>query len=150
MTLIMNDRRLYWIWFHMLSRCYKPTTPSYKDYGAKGITVHSSWHQFPYFEAWARASGYESHLTINRIDNSKGYGPANCDWITKEEQCRNRDSNHLMPDGSLAVDAARANGIKNTTFCNRIKRGWSVENAVSVPPNKKPKKLDINQTKENE
>ena len=143
MTLIMNDRRLYWIWSHMLSRCYKPTNASYADYGERGITVCDQWHQFPYFESWARASGYESHLTLNRVDNNKGYSPSNCDFITKEEQCRNRLSNHLMPDGSLAIDTARINGIKGTTFCNRIKRGWATTDAVSIPPHKKHKKVKV-------
>ena len=29
-------------------------------------------------------------LTIDRIDNTKGYYPANCKWLTRKEQSQNR------------------------------------------------------------
>ncbi len=35
-------------------------------------------------------NGYRKELTIDRIDNEKGYSPDNCRWVTIEEQSRNR------------------------------------------------------------
>lgn len=35
-------------------------------------------------------NGYTDELTIDRIDNDKGYSPDNCRWITIEEQQANK------------------------------------------------------------
>ena len=35
-------------------------------------------------------NGYRKELTIDRIDNEKGYSPDNCRWVTWAEQSRNR------------------------------------------------------------
>jgi hypothetical protein len=44
------------------------------------------------FKAWALANGYRDELSLDRIDNSKGYSPDNCRWVTDLEQQRNRTS----------------------------------------------------------
>ena len=45
------------------------------------------------FYNWSLDNGYNDSLTIDRIDNSKGYSPENCRWVTKEEQQRNKTNN---------------------------------------------------------
>lgn len=83
--------RLYNIWRNMKNRCYKPTSNSYKNYGARGITVCQEWLQsFQNFAEWAEKTGYSDELTLDRIDGNKGYSPNNCRWATWEEQNRNR------------------------------------------------------------
>ena len=47
------------------------------------------------FEQWAFIHGYDPtapklQCTIDRIDNSKGYGPDNCRWVDIATQNRNR------------------------------------------------------------
>lgn len=37
---------LYQRWRTMMNRCYKENDVNYKNYGAKGITVHEQWHDF--------------------------------------------------------------------------------------------------------
>ena len=71
--------RLYHIWFGMKTRCYNPNTKDFKNYGGRGITVCPEWlYDFPAFQKWAIANGYRDDLTIDRIDNDKGYSPDNC------------------------------------------------------------------------
>ena len=84
------------IWSGMVQRCHNPNTRGYKWYGAKGITVCDEWRHFRTFKAWALSEGFEPGLSIERIDNSKGYCPENCKWIPLNEQGKNRSNNHYI------------------------------------------------------
>lgn len=77
--------RLYSIWKGMLSRCRDLENP---NYGGKGIQVCQEWEDFGTFRKWALGAGYELNLTIERENPHKGYYPANCAWITREENSR--------------------------------------------------------------
>jgi hypothetical protein len=74
----------------MLARCRNPNTKAFKNYGGRGIKVCKAWHKYEAFRDWALASGYQDNLTIDRIDNDKGYTPSNCQWITKSENSAKR------------------------------------------------------------
>lgn len=89
----LRHTRIYSIWCGMKKRCYNPAEKSYTRYGAKGITVCEEWlHDFMAFYKWSMDNGYTDKLTIDRIDNSKGYSPDNCRWITHAEQQRNKSN----------------------------------------------------------
>lgn len=82
--------RLYRIWKNIKSRCYNPNVLSYKDYGARGITMCPDWLcSFQAFYTWALANGYADDLTIDRINVDGRYSPDNCRWVTRAEQNRN-------------------------------------------------------------
>lgn len=84
--------RLYRIWKKMKSRCHNPNDPDYqKYYGSRGITVCPEWRDsFQAFHDWAIGAGYADTLSLDRIDNDKGYSPENCRWATAEEQRHNQ------------------------------------------------------------
>lgn len=87
--------RLYSIWHHMKYRCNNPNAPKYPLYGGRGITVCDEWiNSFPAFRDWALDNGYDDNLTLDRIDNNKGYNPNNCRWATSSDQNRNRRPYH--------------------------------------------------------
>ena len=87
-----SGTRLYRIWKKMKSRCSNPNDPDYQQYyGSRGITVCPEWlNDFQAFYDWAMSHGYSDELSIDRIDNEKGYSSDNCRWATAEEQRHNQ------------------------------------------------------------
>jgi hypothetical protein len=78
----------------MIQRCTNPKNTNYFRYGAVGVTVCQRWRDFSTFLAdmGLRPIG----MTIDRIDNDKGYEPGNCHWATYSDQIRNQ-RRHIKP-----------------------------------------------------
>lgn len=129
--------KLYPVWNGMKQRCTNTNSKRYKDYGGRGITVCEEWKEFKGFLTWALENGYEDGLTLDRIDNSKGYEPSNCRWITMQEQQHNRTNNVYMTcngETKMLIDWAREKGIDQRLIHARIYRlGWDVERAINTP-----------------
>lgn len=84
----MKGTSIYLAWINMRQRVKNPNHPDYKYYGGKGITICDRWGKFSNFleDMGIPLKG----LTLDRLDNSKGYSPTNCRWATKREQWENR------------------------------------------------------------
>jgi len=135
-----NERRLYRIFHNMKFRCYSPkcdenTAKSYRD---RGITICDEWlEDIHNFYDWAFNNGYNDTLTIDRIDNDKGYSPKNCRWVDMKTQQNNKRNNvviehngetHTLSEWYDILD------ISENTLRNRIdKKGWELERALFTP-----------------
>lgn len=129
------NSRIYRIWKGIILRCTNSHHHSYEHYGAKGITVCEEWKRFETFLEWSIVNGYDDTLSIDRIDNSKGYYPSNCRWATAITQANNTSRNHYLTfrgETHTLIEWSRITGISYSTLRNRINSlKWDVERALT-------------------
>lgn len=132
----------YASWSSMRDRCSaKPGTNHYKNYVARGIVVCDRWKSFDLFleDMGPRPEGH----TIDRIDVNRGYSKDNCRWATKSQQNRNmKNTKRIECFGvSLSIpDWADRTGIPRWILRARIKLGWSAEQALTTPSQRRKKR----------
>jgi len=78
---------LYNVYRSMVYRCKS----DHPNYGGRGIKVCDEWVlSYAKFKKWVLSNGYAENLTIDRIDNDKGYYAENCRWTTMRVQIGNQ------------------------------------------------------------
>ena len=125
----------YGIWLGIKSRCLLKTNKAYGNYGGRGISICDRWMDFASFLEDMGPRPSKGH-SVERRDNNGGYNPANCFWATRTEQNRNKKDNALLTvDGeTLPVSAwAERCGLKYGTLHQRLRQGWTPEQAVKTP-----------------
>lgn len=160
----MRHTRIYSIWRGMNQRCYCKTCNAYPDYGGRGITICDEWRRsnlpgnpgFINFYRWSIDHGYKDpspdtprgeRLTIERIDNNKGYSPDNCEWIPFKYQPRNRRSCDYITDldGTVmtATDFERKYNLRPFSVPSMITNKWPLSAILyrAHHPNLKIRKL---------
>lgn len=117
--------KLYHVWAEMKNRCKNPNNRNYKHYGGRGITYTSEWEHFEPFYEWAKQSGYQEGLTIERKDVNKNYSPENCCWIPLSRQVSNtRRTVWIEHNGEIhnINDWAKILGINKNTFWYYVRK----------------------------
>lgn len=146
-----NKTKLYKIWQSMKNRSKNLKTDHARYYAAKiPNCLCDEWRDdYLSFKTWAINNGYEENLSIDRIDNSKGYSPDNCRWIKPEEQARNKTNNiKLTYNGETKVLAewSRERGLSRSVIKTRLRNGETVAQDLDfekIKHNSKPRKKAI-------
>lgn len=96
----LSGTRIHHEWTSMKRRC-KPNTADAKTYYNRGISICDEWqYDFLAFYSWAMSHGYNDSLSLDRIDNNKGYSPNNCRWIPITKQQNNKSNTvHIFYNG---------------------------------------------------
>lgn len=84
----LTNHPLYAVHNTIKSRCYNPKTKSYKDYGAKGVTMCDAWLKSPVtFIEWALENGWVHGKEIDKdikVPGNKVYSPDTCTVVDKQ------------------------------------------------------------------
>ena len=130
----MSKTRLYSTWRAMIGRCDNKACKAYPYYGGRGIKVCRRWYEFSNF--YADMGKRQEGMTLERIDNAKGYFPSNVRWATRKEQMNNRRGLRLITFNGVTQNAYQwdeTRGFKKGTISSRLRAGWSVKGAVTIP-----------------
>lgn len=121
-------------WAAMKRRCNNAHCLEYPFYGGRGITVCDEWGSFRNFEKDMLPS-YKEGLSLERIDNNKGYSKENCRWATSKDQAINRRNTKLFEFNNMKktlTDWATELGVKRSTLAQRFYvYHWSIEKCLS-------------------
>ena len=121
-------------WKAMMARCYSESHKHYSYYGAKGISVCEEWHDFDAF--YSDMGNRSKGMSLDRVNNDKGYSKDNCRWATAKEQANNRSNNTVLEmDGVSKTLSQWADyiGCSPETLGQRLSMGWSVKDTLTKP-----------------
>lgn len=89
-------------------------------------------------------NGDDEKLTLDRINNEKDYCPENCRWSTPKFQSNHKTNNVFYTFNDKTQTSKQwcdEYGISQTTFIDRLKRGWSLEQALTISTKGKHRKV---------
>lgn len=129
---------LYCTYNAMHTRCENKNSHNYERYGGRGIKVCRQWSGedgFRNFKKWASSKGWKKGLTIDRIDNNKGYMPSNCRLATMMEQDYNKRNNILYDYMGMKIPLgmiAKIEGVKYGLLYGRVRtKGMDLREALN-------------------
>lgn len=120
----------YASWSAMNDRC----SSADPGYGGRGIRACAEWRSFERFLAdmGPRPRG----ATLDRIDVNGNYEPGNCRWASAMTQGRNRRNTVVLTAlgrSAPLTEWAETTGLASVTIRNRLRAGWTHEEAVTLP-----------------
>ena len=133
----MTHSSEYNTWQGIKGRCFDPKDKDYKNYGARGISMHLAWvNDFVAFYAYVGPKPSRDH-SIERSNNDAGYVPGNISWQTRKVQANNNRGNHLVTLDGVTKTLAIWCEIYNVNYPVVHQRiaisGWDPLRALTTP-----------------
>jgi hypothetical protein len=114
----------WYSWFGLKKRCINKNSINYKNYGGRGISVHSDFlgnNGFLNFLNHVGKKPTPNH-SIERIKNELGYEPGNIKWATPLEQSLNRRKSSIKSSNFRGVRFIKKwNNWRSTITLNGLK-----------------------------
>lgn len=128
----MSGTPIHAAWQGMKARCNAPSaiaqSPNYAN-----VSVCEEWQTFEGFLANPPDGEFVPRVSVlGRYGDTGDYSPTNARWITKAENTREAKVKHFL-DGEPAIDVARRNGLTNAVMRDRLKIGWTLRDAATLP-----------------
>lgn len=132
----MTKTTEFMTWTSMKKRCLNTKDLAYPRYGGRGITVCDRWLES--FENFYEDMGPRPFpgAHIDRIDNDGHYEPDNCRWTdvrTNQNNRRNTPKYEFRGQMLTLAEVSRICGVEPGCLRDRIKRGWTLEDAATIP-----------------
>ncbi len=122
-------------WAAARQRCFNPSNKRFEYYGGRGISMCARWAES--FQAFLEDMGARpgDTFSLDRIDADGNYEPTNCHWATLDYQKRNKRTCYVSFRGTqrILAELCEEHGVPLVLVRGRINRGWSVEDAISLP-----------------
>ena len=128
----------YVVYNLMKARCLNKNNSKYKYYGSRGIKICDRWLGENGFINFLNDMGVKpsNKHSIDRIDVNGNYEPSNCRWATRVQQANNMRTNVILEFNSekkTQEEWGKIYGISGSNIHKRLKRGWSIEDALTKP-----------------
>jgi hypothetical protein len=134
---------LHNIWCGLIDRATNTKSHCADRYVLAGIDCDPRWQGaegYLNFKADLKALGMlprpSRAFSLDRKDNTKGYYPDNVRWATDTQQARNTRNNRMLTYQNKTLCMAEwseRKGWGDHVIEHRLARGWTVEEALSIP-----------------
>ena len=127
----LTQHPLYSLYSSLKQKCYNPNHRSYDNYGGRGIVMDEQWKDdFISFVEYIEdeLGDKPPGMSLDRIDNERGYEPDNVRWATVRVQNSNRrtytnggktkddEDTHSVPRGTKEREVHIHIHIENLTL----------------------------------
>ena len=115
----------------MRQRCENPTRKDWANYGGRGIMVCKEWGDFSQF--LSDMGEPMKGQFIDRINVDGNYEKSNCQWVSRQDQNRNKRNSILVTVSGVTkpmIEWCDELGMNYFTAHSRIRRGATPLEAI--------------------
>jgi hypothetical protein len=108
----MRHTGTYQSWADMKTRVLNRNCKDHRYYKKIFGDIEPRWLSFEEF--YKDMGNRPEGLTLDRIDNSRGYFPWNCQWASRAEQARNKRNNSISEDKAREIKELVGVGLNDS------------------------------------